>query len=193
MATLDTLGNSAVIVIDMQQDVLAAAFKREEVLGHIVDLVARARAASVPVVWVQHHDEDLPRGSAGWQLMPGLVPLEDETRVEKQYGDAFEGTALETALADLGVSRLFVVGAQTDACVRSTLHGAFARGYDVVLVGDAHTTEDKPGTDMPTARQMIALTNRYWSRHAALGRTAEVMTTEQIDFGRMPPPEPLIH
>ena len=178
MATLEGRSHTALIVIDMQRDVVADAFNRDAVIHNIAHLVARARAASVPVVWVRHSDADLPAGSDAWQIVDGLGPAAGEVIIEKCYGDAFEATDLETALAGFGVARVFVVGAQSDACVRSTLHGAFARGYDVILVGDAHTTEDKPGTEMPTARQMIALTNRYWSRHAAPRRIAEVVATE---------------
>ena len=83
------------------------------------------------------------RGSDDWRIVPELTPGDAEPLVEKSYGDSFEDTALETVLAGLGVGRLVVVGAQTDACIRSTLHGAFARGYDATLVSDAHTTEDQ--------------------------------------------------
>ena len=83
------------------------------------------------------------RGSDGWRIVPELTPDEAEPLVEKSYGDSFEDTNLETVLSGLGVGRLVVVGAQTDACIRSTLHGAFARGYDATLVSDAHTTEDQ--------------------------------------------------
>ncbi len=60
----------------------------------------------------------------------------------KNYGDSFEDTTLESTLGQLGIGHLVVAGAQTDQCVRSTIHGGFARGYDVTLVADAHTTED---------------------------------------------------
>ena len=69
-----------------------------------------------------------------------------------------------------------VTGAQTDACIRSTLHGAIIRGYDATLVADAHTTEDL----RRTARRpglVIAHTNLYWQYHEAPGRTAGTATT----------------
>ena len=52
------------------------------------------------------------------------------------------GAHVEAVLSELEVGRLVVVGAQTDACIRSTLHGAFVRGHDTALVSDGHTTED---------------------------------------------------
>lgn len=182
MAKLEGRPNAALVVVDMQNDVVAAACDRAAVVSNIASLVSKARHEAVPVVWVRHTDDDLPRGSHAWQIVDDLVPFDGDVLVEKQYGDAFEETDLEAVLAGLGVGHLFVVGAQTDACIRSTLHGAVARGYDVTLVRDAHTTENRAGDDMPTARQVIALTNRYWSRHAAPGRSTETVETARVDF-----------
>src|SRR5919197_1427412 len=105
--------------------------------------------------------------------------------VEKNFGDSFEDTILETVLSGLGVGRLVVVGAQTDACVRSTLHGAFARGYDATLVSDAHTTEDQTAWGAPPPDQVIAHTNLYWTYQTAPGRTAGTVETKDVDFGGM--------
>jgi hypothetical protein len=85
-------------------------------------------------------------------------------------------------LSGLGVGRLFISGAQTDACVRSTLHGAFTRGYDVTLVSDAHTTEDRSQDGAPPPAQVIAHTNLYWNYHTAPGRTAGTVETNDVDF-----------
>ena len=115
--------------------------------------------------------------------MPELLPDETEPRIEKQYGDSFEATELERVLSDLGVGRLLVVGAETDACIRSTLHGAFARGYDATLVSDAHTTGDMTQWGAPPPDQVISHTNLYWSFQAAPGRTAGTVGTRDVEFG----------
>jgi isochorismate hydrolase len=109
--------------------------------------------------------------------------------VAKSYGDSFEATDLEAELASRGVGRLVITGAQTDACVRSTLHGAFTRGYDTVLVGDAHTTEDLSEWGAPPPDQVIAHTNLYWSWQAAPGRTAGVVGTAEVSFDAAPVPD----
>jgi hypothetical protein len=134
-------------------------------------------------VWVQHADEAMARGSDGWRIVPELTPGEGEPLVHKNYGDSFEDTTLETVLSGLGVGRLFVTGASTDACVRSTLHGALVRGYDTILVGDAHTTEDTSAWGAPPPEQVIAHTNLYWSDQKAPGRTAGTVETKDVDFG----------
>lgn len=102
--------------------------------------------------------------------------------IEKFYGDAFEDTDLEAVLAKLGVGRLVVTGAQSDACIRSTIHGAFTRGYDVTLVSDAHTTEDLTAWGAPPPGQVIAFTNMYWGFQTAPGRKGEVVETADVSF-----------
>jgi nicotinamidase-related amidase len=107
---------------------------------------------------------------------------ESEPIVHKIYGDAFEDTELDAILRERGVGELLIVGGQTDACIRSTLHGAFARGYDTTLVADAHTGPDRTAEGGPAAEQIIALTNRYWACHTGVGRVARVMRSEDIVF-----------
>ena len=182
MTTLTDRPNTALVVIDVQNGVVTGAHQRDEVVGRIAGLVDRARAESVPVVWVQHSSDELVRGEPTWELVPELSPAEGEPVVHKTYGDSFEATDLEAVLAARGVGRLVVTGAQTDACVRSTLHGAFARGYDATLVSDAHTTEDLSQWGAPTPDLVIAHTNLYWSWQSAPGRTAGTVEAAEVDF-----------
>ena len=186
MTTLQNRPNTALLVIDVQNGVVAGNHERDAVVANVASLVEKARREQVPVVWVQHSDEGLPRGSDEWQIVPELAPSSAEPLVEKNYGDSFEDTTLETVLAGLGVGRLVVAGAQTDACIRSTLHGAFARGYDATLVSDAHTTEDQTAWGAPPPDKVIAHTNLYWTYQTAPGRTAGTIKTEDVDFGSTP-------
>src|SRR4029077_6542889 len=125
-----------------------------------------------PVIWVQHADDNLPQGTDGWQYVPELQRLDSEPLVHKKYGDSFEDTVLESELTQRGVGRLVVTGAQTDACIRATLHGAFTRGYAAVLAADAHTTEDFSAYGLPPVDKVIAHTNMYWTWQTGPGRTA---------------------
>ena len=182
MTTLPDRPNTALMVIDVQNGVVATAHNRDGVIANINTLVAQARAAGVPVVWVQHSDEGMPRDSDSWQYVPELVRQDSEPLVHKSYGDSFEDTDLESVLAQRGVGRLIVTGAQTDACVRSTLHGAMVRGYDATLVGDAHTTEDLTQYGAPPPDQVIAHTNLYWQWQNAPGRRGGTVDTAEITF-----------
>ncbi len=169
MTTLANRPNTALLVVDVQNGVVDGAHRRDEVVANIGSLVERARRERVPVVWVQHRSDELARGSDVWRIVPELTPDEAEPLVEKEYGNSFEDTTLESVLAGLGVGRLVVAGAETDACVRSTLHGAFARGYDATLVSDAHTAGDKTQWGAPPVDQVIAHTNLYWNYQEAPG------------------------
>src|SRR5213593_2111359 len=170
MTTLENRPNTALLVVDVQNGVVEGAPERDAVVANVGSLVEKARQERVPVVWVQHSDEGLARGSDEWRIVPELSPGDAEPLVE-------------TVLSGLAVGRLVVVGAQTDACIRSTLHGAFARGYDATLVSDAHTTEDQTAWGAPPPDQVIAHTNLYWTYQTAPGRTAGTIETKDVDFG----------
>ena len=183
MTTLDNRPNTALLVIDVQNGIVEGTPHRDEVVANVGRLVKKARQEQVPVVWVQHSDENLARGSDDWRIVPELDPDGAEPLIEKNYFDSFEDSSLETVLSGLGVGRLVVVGAQTDACIRSTLHGAFVRGYDATLVSDAHTTEDQTEWGAPSPELVIAHTNLYWGQQTAPGRTAGTVETKDVDFG----------
>ncbi|WP_327288145.1 cysteine hydrolase family protein [Streptomyces sp. NBC_01198] len=182
MTTLENRPHTALLVIDVQNGVVDQAHDRDAVVANIATLVDKARAGDVPVVWVQHNSEELVTGTESWKYAPELVREEAEALVQKAYGDSFEATDLEAVLAARGVGRLVVAGAQTDACIRATLHGAIARGYDATLVADAHTTEDLTAFGAPPPERVIAHTNLYWRFHTAPGRTAGTVTTADVDF-----------
>src|ERR1700732_1708001 len=145
MSTLENRPKTALLVVDVQNGVVGGAHERDSVVANVGSLVEKARRERVPVFWVPPSDKGLARGTDDWRIVPELTPSDTEPLIEKSYGDSFENTTLETVLSGLGVGRLIVVGAETDACIRSTLHGAFVRGYDATLVGDAHTTSDQTG------------------------------------------------
>ena len=180
MTTLPNRPNTALIVVDVQNAVVEHAHQRDAVIANIAQLVDKARANRFPVVWVQHNDTELVRGSAEWEYVPELMIDVSEPVVHKSYNDAFEETTLEAELADRNVGSLVIVGAQTEWCIRSTLHGAIARGYDALLVSDAHTTNDM-SAELP-ATAIIELTNTYWRWHAAPGRSAGTATTAEVSF-----------
>ena len=184
MTTLHDRPNTALLVVDVQNGVVTGNHERDAVVSNVATLVDKARERDVPVVWVQHNDDDsLIDGTEAWQIVPELKRDDSEPVIQKRYGDSFEDTNLEDVLSGLGVGRLIVSGAQTDACIRSTLHGAFARGYDATLVSDAHTTEDQTAWGAPPPDMVIAHTNLYWKYQTAPGRTAGTVETKDVDFG----------
>ncbi|MET0725573.1 MAG: isochorismatase family protein [Leifsonia sp.] len=176
--------STALVVIDLQVDVVASAFDAAGVLERTAALVERARSEGVPVVWVAHEDAWMTRGSDDWQLAAPLERRDDEPLVHKEYRDSFAATDLAEVLERLDVGRLVVAGAQTDYCIRTTTQRAAADGYDVVLVSDAHTTEDAEFAGVAvTGEQIVAHTNMYFSGLAYPGQSFGIATHDAVDLG----------
>lgn len=154
--------DSALLVIDLQAGVVADCHDADGVLARSAALVDRARAAGVPVVWVQDHG-GFAEGTPDWELAAPLSRLPHEALVRKTYRDSFADTDLADVLESLEVSRLVMAGAQSDYCMRTTTQAAAARGFDVTLVADAHTTTDAEFEGVRiTGEQIIAHTNMYF-------------------------------
>lgn len=164
---VENTDRQGLLVVDVQVGVMDESVNAAQTVERIAGLVERARSQGVPVIWVQHSDEGLEYGSAAWQLVPELQPAEGEVRIEKRYSDSFAETDLAEQLGRLGVTRLVLCGAQTDACIRNTFYGGIYRGYPVTLVSDAHTTGDlrQWGAEF-SAEQSIAVLNMQasWTR-----------------------------
>jgi len=140
VATVREGNKGVLLVVDVQVGVMAEAWDSERITKNVARAVERARAAGVPVVWVQHSDKELLYGSPQWQWVPELVPVEGETVIHKKFSSSFEQTELENELATLGATHIALAGAATNWCIRATAYGALDRGYDLTLVEDAHTT-----------------------------------------------------
>lgn len=155
--------NTALLIIDAQVAMFAEpepAFQSERLLATLAELIARARAARVPVIFVQHdgdEDDPLKPGAPGWPIHPAIAPAEGEPIVRKQHPDAFQGTSLQSILEDWDIRHLVVAGLQTEYCVDTTCRRAYSLGYEVTLARDAHGTWD---TDALKAGQIIAHHNR---------------------------------
>ena len=185
MATIRE-GRAALVVVDLQVGVLADAWNVAEVVGNAAMAVERARAAGVPVIWVQHSDQDLIHGSPEWGLVPELVPAEGEPVVHKHFESSFEETELPDLLERLGVSHIVLAGAASNWCIRATAYGALDRGYDLTLVKDAHTTGDLEIEGGPTipAQHIVTDLNVAVRWLSYPGRTNTTATAGEVDFGQ---------
>jgi len=177
-------GQTALVVIDVQNDVMVNAWRRDDVIANIVKLIDRARETETPVIFVQHEDEELVKDTGGWRFVDALVRREDEPLIHKQYPDAFVETEFERTLADLDVSHLVVTGAQSMACIRSTTNRAMAEGYDLTLVSDAHTTDDLDfGGVVLSAEQIVGYTNLCLQFTPYPGQDIRVAPHDTVAFG----------
>jgi nicotinamidase-related amidase len=174
---------SALLVIDVQVGVVGKAYERDAKVANMSKAIENARAASIPVIWVQHSDEGLVIESADWEIVPELTPLEVDPKVRKIYRSSFEETNLEEILTELGVSHLYVCGAETNNCVRHTSHTALEKGYDVTLISDAHTTTgfDWSGYIVDAAR-VIDEQNTNFMDYSLPGRSAKAVPVTELSF-----------
>ena len=172
------------LVVDVQAGVMQSAWDSARVIGNVARAVERARAQGVPVVWVQHGDDELRRGTPQWQWVPQLAPRDAEALVHKSFNSAFEDTELERILADLGATHIVLAGAATNWCIRATAYGALDRGYDLTLVKDAHTTETMElhdGTRIEAARIVDELNiAMQWLSYP--GRVNGTASAQELDY-----------
>lgn len=177
----------ALLVIDMQNALVAIAHRGAETVSRIAELRERARAAGVPVVTVQHQDDELEPGTEGWRTTPALAPAPGEPVVPKSSPDSFLGTGLDSTLRDMGVTEVVVTGFATEICVESTARRALSLRYDVVLVADAHTTSLRPGPGPYAAPEAsIAHHNEIYRNLRFPGRSIRVLRTAEVDFTAAP-------
>lgn len=184
MASIRAGCRSVLLIVDVQVGVVAEAGDVSRQVGNMALAVNKARDAGVPVIWVQHDDEELPKGSVEWQWVPALVPQAGDARVYKNFNSSFEQTPLEAELAARGVSHIVLCGAVTSWCIRATAYAALERGYDLTLLHDAHISKDMQLEDgsvidaANTVREFNAV--MQWLSYP--GRRCATARSDQVNF-----------
>jgi nicotinamidase-related amidase len=184
MATLRAGRQPALLIVDAQVGVLDGTWNTDAVIQAVVRSVDRAREQKVPVLWVQHESDELVPGTAAWQWAPCLLPAAGEPQFGKRFNSSFEQTPLEEHLARLGVTELVLAGAMTNWCIRATAYAALERGYDLTLVGDAHTTADLELDEgrRVDARAMVDDLNLTMRWLEVPDRRSRCVPSHQLDF-----------
>jgi nicotinamidase-related amidase len=170
----------ALMVIDVQQGMFGGVqpFCGEAVVARIAGLIARARAAKVPVVFVQHDGgpgDEFDSNGPGFPFHPAVAPLAGEPVTVKRRNSGFYQTDLDDKLKTAGIDALVICGLQTEYCVDATVRSAFERDYRVTVAADAHTTFD---SELLPAATIIAHTQHIWN-----GRYARLKAADEIVFG----------
>ncbi|MCA9978914.1 MAG: isochorismatase family protein [Anaerolineales bacterium] len=184
MAVIREGNKQVLLVVDVQVGVVQNAWDAARIIENIATAVAKARKQGVPVIWVQHADDELLQGSPDWRLVPELMAAEGEIRIEKQFNSSFEQTSLDETLARLGAAHIILAGAATNWCIRATAYGALDRGYDLTLIKDAHTTETMEFEDGSKieAADIIRELNVAMTWLGYPGRTNSTASVDDIDF-----------
>jgi nicotinamidase-related amidase len=175
---------TALIVVDAQIGVIANAWNAERIIDNIAHAVQRARTQNIPIIWVQHQDDELPPNSPNWHLVPPLTAADTEIRIDKHYNSAFEQTNLHQTLTTLGINHIALAGAATNWCIRATAYGALERNYNLTLIADAHTTKALELENGRTieAEQIIEELNITMNWVNYPNRTNTTATTAHLDF-----------
>ncbi|GAA0185155.1 hypothetical protein LIER_32443 [Lithospermum erythrorhizon] len=150
---------TALLVIDMQNDFILAGAPMlvkggEAIVPNVIKAVEVARTRRIPIIWVVREHDPLGRdvelfrrhmyapgqskptakGSAGAELVEGLVIKEGDYKLVKTRFSAFFNTHLHSYLQGLGVDSLVITGVQTPNCIRQTVFDAVALDYQHVTV-----------------------------------------------------------
>ena len=178
------VNKQVLIVVDVQIGVMQAAWQAARIIKNINIAVNKARMQNVPIIWVQHSDDELIHDSPNWEWVPELSPLAGEIRIDKNYNSSFEQTPLEETLASLGATHIVLAGAATNWCIRATAYGALERGYDLTLLEDAHTTDTVELDNGVTieAVDIIRDLNMTMNWLSYPGRSNLVTSVEAVDF-----------
>ena len=176
--------NTALLIIDVQQGLCEdphQAYESEKVIARINRVSTKARAAGIPVIFIQHESQPgyLEFGSRAWQLAQGLHTEPSDLRVRKTTPDSFLRTELEAMLQAHAITDLIVCGMHTEFCVDTTTRRALALGYPVILVADAHTTE---GNEYVTPRQVIQHHNATLTNISSFGPRVRAVSSEALEF-----------
>jgi nicotinamidase-related amidase len=188
MATVRRGNKAVLLVVDVQVGVMREAWEAPRVIGNVSHAVERARADGVPVIWVQHGDNDLPRASPEWQWVPELRPAQGEALIHKQFNSSFEATPLDDELAKIGATHIVLAGAASNWCIRATAYGALDRGYDLTLVEDAHTTgsielDDGTRIEAPSVIRELNIAMKWLSYPGRTNRTAKAAALDFASLG----------
>lgn len=186
--------NAALVVIDVQNAMVEAAHRGEELLKNIGDLLEKARKSETPVIFMQHDDDEyepMMPGEPGWEIHESVSPRDGESVIRKRFSDSFFETSLGDELRSRDAGRLVVAGLSTEFCVDATSRGAVERGYEVTLAGDAHTTVkdeilEMEGRGFISAEQIISHHNFLLGgiHYARPDRKISVEETAGIEFVR---------
>jgi len=184
MATIRKGHRAVLLIVDVQVGVVEDAWEADRIVQNISRAVEKARSQNVPIVWVQHSGRSLKKDSPQWQLVPELSPRADEVIIQKNYNSSFEETNLEETLESLGATRIILVGAATNWCIRATAYAALERGYDLTLIADGHTTGDLELEDSITvpAEHVILDLNTIMAWVTYPGRENQVIGVDEIQF-----------
>ncbi len=157
------MSNTALLVIDIQRGAFDGVRcppidRPSELVANAALLIAAARAAKLPIVFIQHCAElgaPFEEGTPHWQLHEQLAPNTTETVIKKYASSSFENTNLGDTLQRLKIKDVILCGLQSELCVSNTGNAAIDLGYTVRVAQDGHSTWPSEGKSSETISQNV--------------------------------------
>ncbi|OYU96911.1 MAG: cysteine hydrolase [Bacteroidetes bacterium B1(2017)] len=173
----------ALLIIDMQMGSFRPYTLRYDTLGVIERinlLLEHFRNKNDKVIFIQHDGSKenvfIPE-SEDWQLLPELTTNSGDIYVSKVANDAFYHSKLQDVLIEHAITELYITGCATDFCVDATIKAALSKEYKITVVGDAHTTANRPHLDAPT---VIKHYNWLWADMTPTNYKIQVLKTDEF-------------
>lgn len=170
--------NTALLIVDAQNEMYDQAnpvHQSDQLLANLKLIIQKARSADVPVIYVQHNDAGLVKGTDFWQIHEAIQPETGDTVVQKWTPDSFHETTLLNELKNKAIQHLVIAGNQTEHCIDATTRSANKHGFTITLAKDAHGTWD---SETMSAAQIIDHHNEM------LSSVAELQETKDIEFSK---------
>lgn len=97
------------------------------------------RKAELPIIKIYHTTpgEGPKEGTPEFEFVDDIQIKEEDTKVVKNFGNAFKNTDLDKILKEKDVNTIFVVGLSGTGCVLATYFGGVDKDYSTHLIKGA--------------------------------------------------------
>ena len=159
---------SVVLIMDFQQRIInTVASDPENVVNQASRVLAGARGAGIPVIYVVHRGGPFAEYAPDVELHEGVPPAPGEMVITKIRPGPFSTTNLDVTLREMGRDNLVVMGVATSGCVLSCVRWAVDVNYKFIVVSDACSDFD------PEVH--LVLTEKVYPRQGRVINTEEFL------------------
>jgi nicotinamidase-related amidase len=145
-----TTGNTALLVIDMQERLFPAMHEKEKLLRNMLKLIRGAQVLEIPIVLTEQYPKGLgPTLPEIKELLTNVSPI------EKVSFNCCDEEVFCQALGALKRKQVLVAGIEAHICVYQTAVALSRSGYEVQVVGDCVASRE-PGNKLVALFRMGA-------------------------------------
>lgn len=118
-------------------------FNESKLLNNINILIKYQKDNKLPVVFIQHNNKQLQKGTKNWEIHDALIKSKDDIVIQKTKGDAFRNTELNDILKANKIKNIIVTGLVSHGCVKETCLCGLKNNYKVILIKEGHSNWNK--------------------------------------------------